>query len=55
MIGYFLYYICILQHKKLLQRALKIFVVDVLKDWALDVKIIKNVKVVKVRFLFHTF
>ena len=34
MTGHFLYYICIFQHKKLLQKALKIFVVRILKYWA---------------------
>ena len=34
MTGHFLYYICNFQHKKLLQKALKIFVVEILKYWA---------------------
>ena len=34
MTGHFLYYIRILQHKKLLQKAAKIFDVEILKYWA---------------------
>ena len=34
MTWHFLHYICLLQHKKLLQVILKIFVVEISKDWA---------------------
>ena len=36
MTGHFLYYICILQHKNFFQKALKIFVANILRIYIKD-------------------
>ena len=57
MTGHFLYYICLMQHKRINPKDIEFFVIEILKDLAfLGCKnYIGYVILVKFRLSFHTF